>query len=140
MKSYPVSLTFFISYASEDRDLVVDLNTELSSRGYSVWWDKGQLTLGDSLTEKINEGLRLSQYAIVILSEDFLRKNWTKAELNALQARTIAEGRKVILPVRRDLSHEDMAKHLPLLGDRLTISYENNLEEMVAAIESAVGK
>lgn len=129
---------FFISYASEDRELVEALDNSLSSRGYKVWRDRGQLTLGDSLTAKINEGLAASRFGIVILSKAFLRKNWPQAELNALQARAIAEGQKVILPIRRDLDHEEMAKHLPLLGDKLTIAFDQNLEEVVGEIERAV--
>jgi hypothetical protein len=131
------SFDFFISYASEDRDLAEALDKSLSARGYRVWRDRGQLTLGDSLTAKINEGLAASRYGIVILSKAFLRKNWPQAELNALQARAIAEGQKVILPIRRDLDHEEMAKHLPLLGDKLTIALDQNLEEVVSEIERA---
>jgi hypothetical protein len=129
---------FFVSYASEDCDLAEAIDAALTERGYKVWRDRGQLTLGDSLTEKINEGLAGSRYALVILSKAFLKKNWPKAELNALQARAIAEGQKVILPVRRDLAHEEMARHLPLLGDKLTVSFEDNLEELVSEIERAV--
>jgi len=130
---------FFISYASEDRGVAEIIDKSLSTRGYKVWRDRGQLTLGDSLTAKINEGLASSRFGIVILSNAFLRKNWPQAELNALQARAIAEGQKVILPIRRNLDHEEMAKHLPLLGDKLTIAVTHNIEEVVSEIERAVG-
>jgi len=137
----PVSshFDFFISYASEDREVAEVLDKSLSARGYKVWRDRGQLTLGDSLTAKINEGLGASRFGIVIISNAFLRKNWPQAELNALQARAIAEGKKVILPIRRDLNHEEMAKHLPLLGDKLTIAVTDNFDAVVSEIERAVG-
>lgn len=96
------------------------------------------MTLGDSLTEKINEGLAASRFGIVILSEAFLRKNWPQAELNALQARAISAGQKVILPIRHKLAHEKMARHLPLLGDKLTIAFDGNLDQVVEEIERAV--
>lgn len=129
----------FLSYASEDRDVAQGLDHLLDRRGYRVWRDRGQLTLGDSLTAKINEGLAASRFGIVILSKAFLLKNWPQAELNALQARAVAEGRKVILPIRRDLDHEEMAKHLPLLGDKLTIAFAENRQEVAAEIERAIG-
>lgn len=129
----------FISYASEDREIAEALDKSLSSRGYKVWRDRGQLTLGDSLATKINEGLGASRFGIVILSDAFLRKNWPQAELSALQARAITKGQKVILPIRRNLSHEAMAKHLPLLGDKLTISVTEDLEEVIGEVERAVG-
>lgn len=133
-----VRFDFFISYASEDRDVAEALEKLLNARGYKVWRDRGQLTLGDSLTVKINEGLAASTFGIVILSVAFLRKNWPQAELNALQARAIAAGQKVILPVRRNLTHEEMARHLPLLGDKLTIAFDGNFEEVAGEIERAV--
>lgn len=129
---------FFISYASEDRDVTEALETSLSARGFKIWRDRGQLTLGDSLTAKINEGLAVSRFGIVILSLAFLRKNWPQAELNALQARAINSGQKVVLPIRRNLTHEEMAKSLPLLGDKLTIAFDGNVEEVAGEIERAV--
>jgi hypothetical protein len=134
----PRKFDFFISYASEDRDVAEALDDALSERGYTVWRDRGQLTLGDSLTARINEGLATSRFAIVVLSHAFLGKNWPQAELNALQARAIAEGQKVILPVRRALSHAELAKQLPLLGDKLTIAFDQNLQTVVDEIDRAV--
>lgn len=138
MEANEVRFDFFISYASEDREVAEALDKLLNARGYKVWRDRGQLTLGDSLTAKINEGLAASTFGIVILSEAFLRKNWPQAELNALQSRAITVGQKVILPVRRNLTHEEMARHLPLLGDKLTIALDGNLEEVAGEIERAV--
>ena len=43
---------FFINYASEDRDVAEALGHLLSERGYRVWRDRGQLTLGDSITAR----------------------------------------------------------------------------------------
>jgi hypothetical protein len=130
----PMTFDFFISYASEDRDVAEALEQSLTAAGYKVWRDRGQLTLGDSLIAKINQGLAASKFGIVILSHDFLRKNWPKAELDALQARAIDRGQKVILPIRRNLTHDEMARYLPLLGDKLTIAFEANLGEVVGEI------
>jgi len=128
---------YFVSYASEDRVLAEQLHNALTQRGYQVWRDRGQLTLGDSLTEKISEGLAGSRYGIVILSAAFLAKNWPQAELQALQARAIAKGEKVILPILRGLSHEQLAQRLPLLADKLTISFNDNLDAIVDEIDRA---
>ena len=133
-----MNFDFFISYASDDRDVAEALERSLAKAGYKVWRDRGQLTLGDSLTAKINEGLASSKFAIVILSDAFLRKNWPRAGADALQARAIAAGQKVILPIRRNLTHEEMAKYLPLLGDKLTIAFEDNLDEVVGEIQRAI--
>src|SRR5207244_1348196 len=73
----PVDL--FLSHAGEDLASVArPLRDALVARGYSVWLDALTLKVGDSLRSKIDEGLRRSQHGIVILSEAFFRKKWTR--------------------------------------------------------------
>jgi hypothetical protein len=38
---------------------------------------------------------------------------------------------KMILTIWRDLSHEEMAKNLLLLGDKLKIATDENFEELI---------
>jgi hypothetical protein len=59
----------FISYARLDRSLAEALARDLTSRGYSVWWD-AELVGADDFTDVIFEALRQARAAIVI---------WTKA-------------------------------------------------------------
>jgi len=59
----------FISHASEDKlDIARPLAEALKLRGLSVWFDEYELTLGDSLRRKIEEGLRSSRFGVTILS------------------------------------------------------------------------
>ena len=69
------SWDFFICHATEDKiDVVGPLAEMLRSRDFRVWYDRWEITIGDSLRRKIDEGLRESRYGIVILSPAFLRK------------------------------------------------------------------
>ena len=91
----------FIAHASEDKSAVAQpLAEALSRRGISVWYDKYELKLGDSLREKIDEGLAKSQYGIVILSPIFFQKFWSKSEFAALIQREV-EGELHPIPVRQ---------------------------------------
>ena len=66
----------FISHAGEDKETVaLPLANALTRAGVRVWVDKHQLTIGDSLTEKIDEGLTQSYFGIVILRPSFFAKN-----------------------------------------------------------------
>ena len=48
----------FISHASEDKEEVArPLARALQEEGYCVWLDDNELSLGDSLRLKIDEGL-----------------------------------------------------------------------------------
>src|SRR2546430_2140891 len=89
----------FISHASEDNESIVEpLANCLRSAGLKVWLDRQALHLGDSLREKIDEGLSESRFGVIVFSKHFLEKGWPKRELNGLMALE-EDGRKVILPV-----------------------------------------
>src|SRR5262249_43777492 len=94
----------FISHASEDkRSVALPLAEALRRQGVKVWSDWGELRLGDSLREKVAQGLAQSEYGVVILSPSFLAKQWPMDELRALLALE-EDGRKKVLPIRYDLS------------------------------------
>lgn len=114
----------FISHATEDKDdLVRPLAGMLKEYGFRIWYDEFELEIGDSLRESIDQGLVNSRYGIVILSQKFLDKNWTKYELNSLVAKEI-EGEKVILPIWHNVSKEQVLKYSPMLADKLALTTE----------------
>jgi hypothetical protein len=63
----------FISHASEDKnDLVRPLADALQNKGLSVWYDEFTLRIGDSLRQKIDQGLSRSRVGLVVLSPSFI--------------------------------------------------------------------
>jgi TIR domain len=68
-----------------------------------VWLDKFEITIGDRLLQKIDEGLHNSQYGVVILSYAFFAKGWPQRELAGLAAMEESLRRKVILPISHNL-------------------------------------
>src|SRR5262249_22303717 len=112
----------FISHASEDKDAVArPLRDLLEEQGLRVWLDETQLKLGDSLREKIDEGLSQSAYGVVILSPAFFAKQWPQRELNGLVALEPA-AQKTILPIWHEVGQSDVARYSPLLADRKAVS------------------
>ena len=63
-----------------------------------VWYDESELKIGTIFTNRSIKALAKSGYGIVILSENFFKKDWPQRELEGLVAKEI-EGRKVILPL-----------------------------------------
>lgn len=81
----------FISHAYEDKEEIArPLANKLAEAGLKVWLDEAELMLGDSLREKIDEGLTNSQFGVIILSRPFFDKRWPKSELNGLFAKASA--------------------------------------------------
>lgn len=130
----------FISHASEDKATVAKpLAEALLARGYDVWLDKFVVKLGDSLPERIDDGLSSCRYAVVILSPHFVSKQWTKRELDGLVARETQEGAKRILPVWHEITAEAVAKFSLTLSSRLAVSTAAGMTEVVTAIIDVLG-
>ncbi|HCR70792.1 MAG TPA: molecular chaperone Tir, partial [Anaerolineae bacterium] len=112
----------FISHATEDKnDVVRSLAELLRSKGFAIWYDEFELTVGDGLRRSIDKGLANSRFGIVILSTNFFAKNWTNYELDGLVSKEM-EGRKVILPIWHKISKDEVTRYSPTLADKLALN------------------
>lgn len=58
----------FISHRKFDRDHAERLARELVTAGHEAWFDEWKIDIGDSVVERINEGLTGSTYLVVCFS------------------------------------------------------------------------
>jgi formylglycine-generating enzyme required for sulfatase activity len=75
----------FLSYASEDGNTFAEpLYERLIDENYRVWFDKKKIKWGHELKTKITEGLKKSQYGMVVISSHYFAeyKEWTFMEFN----------------------------------------------------------
>jgi predicted nucleotide-binding protein len=79
----------FVSYAFEDKKVARRLARDLERLGFKVWFDETEITVGDSLRDVIDRGLRSSKFGVVILSPSFFKKSWTQYELDGLLAKSL---------------------------------------------------
>ncbi len=129
----------FISHASEDKNEVVrPLSRLLEEEGLRVWLDESELRLGDSLSQKIDEGLAQSRFGLIVLSEAFFAKSWPRRELSGLVARE-STGEKAILPIWHRVDQQYIARYSPIIADRLGISTERGLQQVVREILKVTG-
>jgi len=128
---------FFISHASEQKsEMAIPIAEALEQKGRNVWLDKWELTLGDDLIEEINAALRDSIFGVLIFSREYFEKDWPKAEMKALLSRQI-NGVKCILPIRHEISHEEVKDRWPLLAPYLSASTEDGIPDGVGQIMRA---
>lgn len=112
---------FFISHASADKkDFVDGLVSRAEAVGLNVWYDASVLVWGDSIRQKIDDGLRRSYFGVVVLSPHFFERPWTQYELDAIVQRDLS-GSGRLLPIWHRLSQDDVAKHAPSLAGRLAL-------------------
>ena len=123
----------FVCYALPDEsDVVVPLVGHLRSRGLSVWAGI-DLTIGAPLGRKIDAGLRVSRFGVVILSPAFFTgQGWRTLELDALMGKEAASAEPVILPIWHNVTKADVAGRSPILAGKLARSTNNYTLEQIA--------
>jgi len=100
----------FVCHATEDKDVAEPIAELLRDQGFSIWYDRFELKVGDSLRRSIDLGLKRSRFGIVVLSEAFFSKSWPQYELDGL-AEKATDGSKVILPIWKNLAVEELRKY-----------------------------
>lgn len=117
----------FISHASEDKkDFVRPLAKYLRGNRIKVWYDEFTLKIGDSLREKIDDGIKKSKFGIIVLSPNFLKKKWTKKELIGLFSKEIYSNEDILIPIWLNITPEQIFEFSPMLSDKVGLVVNNN--------------
>lgn len=110
----------FVSHAWEDKESFADeLVGELRKQGINVWYDTSQIRWGDSMRQRIDDGLTKSRFGIVILSPNYIAegKYWTKAELDGLFQMESIRG-KTLLPIWHGLTKKQVMEFSPIIANK----------------------
>ena len=101
--------------------------------GIDTWWAEWEIQPGDSLRQKIDEGIGGCTHFLVLLTPNSVKKPWANAEMDAGFLRKILE-RARFIPLRANgLKPSELP---PLLQGLLspTIEDESDIRELVNAI------
>lgn len=91
--------SIFLSHNSIDKPFVRKLANDLRRQGFYVWVDEAEIKLGDSLINKIREGIDKVEYVGVVLSNNSINSEWVKYEIDIAMNQEI-EGKKIkVLPI-----------------------------------------
>jgi hypothetical protein len=107
----------FISYGHGDRRFVDRLSRDLRQNGLSVWIDRDEIRVGESLIERIRSGIDNARTFVVVVSRTSVNSPWVRQELDIAMHRQIQGRQLKVLPVLLGRIPED---ELPsfLLGRR----------------------
>ncbi len=124
----------FLSHSSNDKVLVESIFKELQKDEIKAWFDKYEIKAGDSITDKLNEGLLNSDLGILCLSKNFLNSNWAKSEMNYFFRQRMVSGKKTFIIINIDLQIHEIP---PLLQDYKHINIESSgwMQELATTIE-----
>src|SRR5437588_6112 len=90
----------FVSHRTADQAEAEHLADEIRNAGHSVWIDSTNINLGDSIIQRINEGLEGSAYLVLCYSSLGIDSPWMQREwMSTLAAQLNGHGVR-ILPVK----------------------------------------
>ena len=90
--------------------------------------------MGDRWKEKILEGVAKSEFAIIVVSENFFGREWTEKELLEFLNRQNDSGQKIILPILYDITYAQLEEKYPTLADIQAISSQQYTNEEIAIL------
>ncbi|MCP8685960.1 toll/interleukin-1 receptor domain-containing protein [Marinobacterium sedimentorum] len=102
----------FLSYTSDDAEQAGKIAEALMANGIDTWWDKWCIGAGDSLRQKIDQGLAECTHFLVLLTPQSIRKPWVNQEMDAGLVRKLNDECQ-FLPVRHGLPASELP---PLLA------------------------
>ena len=95
-----MSKSIFLSHNHADKDFVRKLARDLENHGVVCWVDEAELKIGDSLIEKIREGIDSVDYFAVVLSSNSIQSPWVKNELDVAMNHHISGKKIKVLPLK----------------------------------------
>ena len=111
----------FISHSSKDKEQVEKLIPDLNAAGLPVWFDKYSIHIGDSIVNKVQEGLEEAESIIFWITNNFLESKWRKYEMSAFIKKLIEEDALIISILDKDIS----ISQLPLFLQDIKVLYNN---------------
>jgi hypothetical protein len=128
-------MPIFISYNQKDRAFVDTLARNLVAAKHNVWMDRWELSLGDSLIQKIQEALTKSSAILVILSKNSVDSEWCKKELSAGLIRESEERKTIVMPCVIDDCE------IPLfIRDKLYADFRHDPDEAFRLVDQSLAK
>ena len=120
-----------------DQDVARQVAQALKTAGLRVWIDEWELAAGDSIAQRVEEGVASSDILLVLLSPRSVASRWVEAELSTALSRELRDRAITVIPALI----EDCVIP-PLLADRTYIDLRRDrpaaISRLVEQISSAV--
>ena len=125
----------FISYSHQDKDFAENLAKQLVVQNVHVWIDRWELSVGDSIVQRIQDAVEGASALLVVLSEASVNSEWCQQELSAGILRELEEQRVIVLPVLK----EDCEIPLFVRG-KLYADFRTNFDDGLRLVVESIAK
>ena len=137
--SKPSGAKVFISHSSLDKPFAKMLCMDLEANGYIPWLDEWDIKVGESIPERVSNGLQEADFVIVILSENAISSKWVEREWQSKYWNEIEHDRIHVLPLLlKDCKIPELLKTKKYADFRK--DFNTGLKDLLAALETLYKK
>lgn len=127
----------FISHSHKDRDFVKRLASDIEKHGAEVWYSGWEMSPGDSLAQRISEGIQDSGVMIVVLSPDSASSPWVEKELSLALVDSLARRSIKVVPVLYKTCEFPSSFHV--IGDTLYADFRDDYDSAFRRLLAGLG-
>lgn len=127
----------FLSYSHKDRPFAEKLAGDLAKSGIAVWYDDWEMKPGDSLMQKVAQGIESSGGMLVLLSRNSVGSAWVEKEFSTALSDSLAQRKVKILPVL--LEDCSFPRSFHFLGDIIYADFRTSYEDGLRRLLSVLG-
>ena len=98
----------FISHSSKDKKEIEEVLPYINAINLPVWFDKYNIDVGESIVEKVQEGLQNSKAVIFWITKNFINSKWCKKEMQVFIRRMIEENILIISILDKGIEIKDL--------------------------------
>lgn len=110
----PAPLLAFLAHAHEDHELALRIAGALHQHGIRCFIDAWELRAGDSIRQKLQQGLEQCTHFLVLLTPASLKRPWVQAEIDTGFIRMLG-GKNRFVGIRHGVSPQDVGAFLETL-------------------------
>lgn len=125
----------FLSYSWEDSALAGRIANTFQSSGIDTWWAEWCMGAGDSLRQKIDQGLSDCTHFVVLLTPRSIVRPWVNQEMDAGLVRKLNAQAKFI-PLRHELKPGELP---PLLAGMVSPEVGQNASNLQQVVNDILG-
>lgn len=126
----------FLSHSSEDKSKVRKLAQDIRDAGIFVWLDETEIAVGESISERVQQGLAESDYVGLWITRHALASGWVQREWQMKFNEEASKNRITVLPLLADDIKIDELP--PFLRDKrfadFRTDYKHGLSELIKAV------
>ena len=96
----PPPPTAFVSHSSQDREFAEKFARDLWAVGIKAWYFPWEISPGDQIRQKIEDGLAGCEFFIVLISKSSLSRPWVQTELDVATDMKLNGKIRKIIPIK----------------------------------------